>query len=235
MILVCLLSVSCEKEVVRTDVYSVLRDVTDPLTADVNADEITSAMRLEESDKNIILRYSELSDIDINIVNQTIYKAPVTGLLGNEVVNKQNMRLFKQEVTRVLTPKDSLISAPYSAIFTPIIKEVEYLHSLDTNGDKILVVYSDLFENDPSWVSFYRTNDLMMLNNHPEQIVKRYLKKASLSERIDDVAVHIVYIPKNIEENKRFNAIRMCYMRVFDTLGIPITFSANLTHAPIEL
>ncbi|MEP0264201.1 hypothetical protein [Dokdonia sp.] len=233
--LLCVLLFSCKTEETRTDVYSVLRDVTDPLLADVNADEITGAMHLENMDRNVVLRYSEISDVDMHIVEQVVFKKPVTGLLGNEVENTKTVRTFKKDIAEVLTPKDTLVLVSHSAIFVPILQEIQYLNSLPDAGDKILVVYSNLMENDPSWLSFYRSEDVLALYHTPESIVQRYLSKADMTDKLIDVSVHIIYMPSDIKDNRRFNALRSCYMMVFSELGISLSFSGNITQALVVL
>ncbi|QMU63576.1 MAG: hypothetical protein GKR88_04300 [Flavobacteriaceae bacterium] len=225
---------SCETETPKTEAYTILYDVTDPLIATPNVREIKDFANATNTDKTLLIRYLEISDVDFNPVSELVRKASKGGLLSNAVNEKQEADRFQNNLIQLLTRKDSIIPSSHSSIFGPIISEVKILASLPEKTNKRIIVYSDLMENS-NWLSFYRTRDVLLLQRHPEKLIKSYLQKAEGLENISKLSVHIVFIPKNNAENERYLRLQEVYTTVFDSLKIPISFSANLTKAQDDL
>lgn len=220
--------VCCMPEQSQKEVYSVLYDTTDPLRAVPDADNLWRFMDGDNTRKHLLVRYATLSDVDMNVMRSLERPAAASNLLSNAVQEKKRLAVFKEDFYALIGKKDS-VGASHSAIFKPILSEIQHLTSLSASR-KHLIVYSNLMENS-DWMSFYKGSDLWLLENKPEEILERY--HIHIPEDADYLGVnlHIVFIPKDFEENTRFNRLKHLYLQVFEGTGVSISFSGNLTKA----
>ncbi len=214
----------------RTEVYSILYDITDPLLAVPDADELVSAMDIADPDKTIIIRYANLTDVDYNKVRELVRPQRQMGLLANEVSEKKKQRQFERDVRALFGERDSLGPAPNSSVFLPIVNELRYLASLPREYTKQVIIYSNLMENS-DLISFYRPQDIYLLDHRPEILLERFMEKTKGLPPISNIHVQVIFIPRDQAENARFRNIAVLYQKVFDGLKIPIVFSANPTNA----
>lgn len=221
--------ISCTPSVEQKVVYSVLHDTTDPLEALPEADELWRFTDGDNTEKHLTFRYSTISDVDMNVVRQLERPAIASGLFANAVQEKKRAQRFKEEFDLLFEQTDS-IGASHSAIFKPILAELEYLANLPHTDKKYLIVYSNLVENS-DWLSYYNATDLWHLNNTPNVIVKRYLEQVPKDANYRGVALHIVFKATGYTDNIRFKQLRAVYTEIFTQLNVPISFSANLTKA----
>ena len=229
--LIIVLSFSCAQQKVNHQVYSVLFDTTDPLLATPDTDALWGYMEAENIEKHLIMRYSFISDVDINIVQQLERSGSKKGLFSNAIQEKKRLDEFKETFHSVLSKKDS-IGSPHSAIFRPILSEMKNLAAIPIGRKMELIVFSNLMENS-DLASFYSSKDLWLLEHNPNELIERYLEQARDVLEVEKIHLTIVYIPKNTLENKRYQQLRFIYTKVFEQLGVPITFTGNLTKATV--
>lgn len=214
----------------RTEVYSILYDITDPLLAVPDADELVSAMDIADPDKTLVVRYANITDVDYNKVRELVRLQRQTGLFANEVSEKKKQRQFKKDIMALFGERDSLEPASHSSVFLPIVRELQYLASLPREHTKHLFIYSNLMENS-DLISFYRPQGIYLLDHRPEMLLERYMEKTKGLPPISNIHVQIIFIPRDQAENTRFRNIAGLYQKVFDGLKIPMVFSANPTNA----
>lgn len=232
-ILLCLFACSSPEQR-QSKAISVLFDITDPLTARPDADELYNFLDADNSNQNLHIRYGEISQVDFNPVRELIRPASKTGLLSNAVEEKQRMRGFGKELEALLVPTDSITPQDHSSIFMPIISEIKVLQDFDNVSDKTLIIYSNLMENN-SWISYYRYDDLLNLEYRPEVLLEKYLQKTDGINPSDILQIHVIYIPEDAKSNRQYQHLQQLYRMVFEKLGISISFSANLTNAQKRL
>ncbi len=214
----------------RTEVYSILYDITDPLLAVPDSDELVSAIDIADPDMTLVVRYANLTDVDYNKVRELVRPQRQTGLFANEVSEKKKQRQFKKDIMGLFGESDSFEPASHSSVFLPIISELRYLASLPREHKKYVIIYSNLMENS-GLISFYRPQGIYLLDHHPEMLLERYMEKTKGLPPIFNIHVQIIFIPRDQAENARFQNIARLYQNVFDQLNIPIVFSANPTNA----
>ncbi|HAV54307.1 MAG TPA: hypothetical protein DCX41_05160 [Aequorivita sp.] len=218
----------------RTEVYSILYDITDPLLVAPDVGELAQVMDIADPDKTIIIRYANLTDVDYNKVRELVRPQRQTGLLANEVSEKKKQRQFEKEIGILFGERDSLEPASHSSVFLPIVRELQYLASLPREHTKQVIIYSNLMENS-DLISFYQPQGIYLLDNHPEILLERYMEKTKGLPPISKIHVQVIFIPRDQSENARFRKIAGLYQKVFDQINIPIVFSANPTNAPRPL
>lgn len=217
----------------KKEVYSFLFDATESHIQRPNKEELLRFISYQKRDKFTHIRMSKLSSVDYNTVQEFILPKENTGLFANALEEKKSMRKFKRELFQYLDAKDTVI-ADYreSSIFDPMIQELNYLSNLKGYNNKVLVINSDLMENN-SWSSFYRKSDLRLLHYKRKKLVKRFLKRIDTTQDFTKISVHVYYLPQNTKDNNRFKHLRMLYTDIFNALDIPIVFAANLNKASI--
>lgn len=206
-----------------------LYDTTDPLLVMPSAENLWQFMNADNSDTHLTFRYAMLSDVDMNVVQQLQRPAQQSGLFANAVNEKKRHKGFKGTFNALFEQNDS-IGASHSAIFKPILEELNYLAKLPNTDVKHLIIYSNLVENS-DWLSYYSGTDLWQLRYALKTIVKRYLAQVPKATNYKGVQLHIVFKPSDFEDNKRFKQLRAVYTEVFSQLNVQINFSANLTKA----
>lgn len=224
---------SCTSTVEEREVYSVLYDTTDTLLATPKANDLWDFTDGNNGNKHLTVRYATLSDVDMNVVKQLKRPPAVSGLFANAVQEKKRLERFKQEFDSLFDYTDS-IGASHSAIFKPILSELSHLSRLPNTQTKHLIVYSNLMENS-DWLSYYTTVDLLQLRHKSDELIQRYEKQIPIDGVYSGVSLHIIYKPTDFNDNTRFSKLRMIYQEVFEKLGVPVTFSANLSNANREL
>ena len=176
--------------------------------------------------RGLIFRYTTLSDIDFNERKET-QLSPEHKLTGNSYLRKKDVKSLQDEIANILEyPRDS-IERKQSAIFVPIIRELDYLSSIE-GSKKELLLYSDLKENDSEWFTFYRKTNFEKLQKVPDEVVETFLSQIPEGSNFDGVSIRIIYEPLNSEDNKEFRLMEGLYRKVFARLNVPISFSANL-------
>lgn len=221
--------VSCSPEKRTSEVYSVLYDTTDSLLAVPNAKDLWEFMDADNSNKEILIRYSELSDVDINAVEQLKRDRLESGLLSNEIHEKRKTDAFKNQFQDFFNSKQSQQQS-HSVIFKPILEELSFLSGLEDGTVKHCVVYTNLMENS-DWMSFYSSDDLLSLYHDTDKITKRYMEQVPSRTDFSGVSLHIIYKPTGYDDNRQYVKLRQVYQDVFDRLEVPISFSANISKA----
>lgn len=224
----------CKPDKKRTDVYSVLYDITDPLMANPKEEELLEFVDATDLDKNIVFRFSKISSVDVNVITQLVRPQRKSGLLANAVQEKKRLDQFDDDLSKLIQKQDSITGTSHSSIFLPIVKELQHLASLPKEYEKHLIVYSDLMENS-NWMSFYRPGDLQLLKQDSKAIKIRYLKQVPFDISKSKVKLHIIFLPKNYLDNDSYKKLQEVYTNVFNELKIPISFSGNLLKAKLGL
>lgn len=219
---------ACEKPEVTKELYSILLDTTDKHIAKPDTNELLRLMNAKEGSKQIYLRYSTLTDVDFNQVQELSFIPEATGLLGNEVKAKRKRVVFEREVKKLFQSTDTVVDVKYSAIFDPIINELKYMGT-QSYSKKRLIVYSNLMENS-DLTCFYKSKDYSRLLYNQTSLIKRYVARVPKFPT-DNLELQVVYIPHHQKDNRNFKALQRLYTEVFRQLDIPISFTANLYHA----
>jgi hypothetical protein len=218
----------------RTEVYSILHDITDPLLAAPDVGELAQAMDITDLHKTLVIRYANITGVDYNKVEELVRLPEQTGLLANQVREKKKQRQFEKDIDILFGRRDSLEPASHSSVFLPIVRELWYLASLPKEHTKNLIIYSNLMDNG-EFISFYHPQGIYLLDHHPEILLERYMGKTKGLPPMSNIHVQVIFIPRDQSENTQFRKLRELYQKVFDQLNIPIVFSANPTNATIQL
>lgn len=202
----------------------VLRDITDSLQAQPQADEIVSLYGLEQDKwSGAIFRFVDLTDVSFNRVSE-IKLTSANRWLSNEPEREKEILHFKAGIAEILSAKNQ-IGRTHSSIFLPITRELNFL-SQSKADRKILVVYSDLMENSPD-ISFYNPKTFRLLQSNPDSLKIFFEKMQSLSA-YNRIEVHFIFQPKDSAQDTEFKVVSEFYEQLLEEKGAQISISANL-------
>ena len=204
----------------------VLHDVTDQQLSKPEASSILKFYSFDGNNKwnEAIFNYVQLSDISLNRI-QTIHLPQETSWFSNELEREKNIKGFQNQVTDILN--NSLLDTSSKAQSSVYLALVHALNSLSGNEawDRVLLVYSDLMENN-SDLSFYSEKKLNELIRNPDSVQMKFEEWAPLP-KIKGVEVHLIYQPTNTITDKNFRIVSAFYKQLLENKGAKVFIEAN--------
>ena len=198
---------------------SVLIDRTDELQLEPEKEQIYRLFRLnpkslKEVETGVAIRVSEISSVDFNR-NMDIKIEPVDFHSINIKARQKEIRKFYEQLELAFTRTEAKAQGN-SSIFVPIAREANRLAKSGANK-KMLIVYSDLAEHS-SWLNAYKE-----YNSPKESLVKKFKQQIDLSD-LSGLKIVVRYIPRNTDDNARFNKLIKVYTKLFEEKGATISF-----------
>src|SRR5665213_1005000 len=159
---------------------SVLRDVTELHLSQPMANEILLLYGLDTQKWNGgDFHFANISDVSYN-QNKEAHIGTANQWLSNEYDRTKTVKQFYSFITQIFTDaqKDT-IGRWHSSIYVPLVNELNRLSQSNAKR-RILLVYSDLMENDLN-LSFYDKRTLSFLTSNPDIIRKQLEVIATLN------------------------------------------------------
>lgn len=226
IIATAILVISCSMQEAKVTEVTILYDITDSQTAEINADEILTLFSLEEKWNGAIFRFARLTDVSYN-QRATVKLEAKNEWLSNELERNKDITDFKKRVSNIIeNRKANPMGKNNSSLYLPMAIELNRL-SKDSASRKILVVYSDLMENTPE-INFYRKEDFNSLRSNPEKIKQTFEKQMALYP-LTGIEAYLMYQPKNTQDDQSFQTVSGFYKGLLESKGVQVTLSANLT------
>lgn len=218
---------ACTTDAYTETTISILEDLTeDDFALTPSEDNVLPLLNLKENMwQGQRFRYGTLSDMEHTKRQEFILESEAE-LFGNSFKRKQKVQKYRKQITELLQESKDSTGYPYSAIWEPLVKEIQELQS-KTNSISTLYLFSDLQEN-VEWFSVHNSRDYQKLKNDAQSVVKLYAEKAVAIKNTSHVSVVVAYRPTTRREDKTFKIMKELYTKVFHELGVPITFVANL-------
>ncbi len=205
-----------------------LVDVTQRFIAQPKAAEIIPLFGFDADVSNgAEFHFSDMSDVSYNPQTSFSLSQGGNGFTTNQFDRKREVEKFEQSISAF---HDSLasdtIGREHSAVYFPIAESLNAL-SKSTADKKILLVYSDLMENETD-LSFYDRKTLALLACDPEKIKAILLAKDPLAN-LSGIEIHFVYQPENAQADSTFRLVSAFYKKLLEEKGATVFISANLT------
>jgi hypothetical protein len=207
---------------------SILRDITDRQLSQPNVKEIVPLYNLSATNKwnGGIFRFQNVSDVSFNQTKVAVIET-ANQLFSNEFTREKQIERFTDSISHIVTDaaKDNL-GKEYSSIYFPLASELNRL-SVSKSQKRILIVYSDLMQNDLS-VSLY-AKELELLKHNPDSL-KAELKKQKPLASLTGIEVYFIYQPQDAEQDQEFRIVSQFYTRLLEEKGATVTVAANLSN-----
>ena len=210
-----------------TDI-SALRDITDKHLAQPTADEILSLLDFSGRHRwnGAKLRFSNLTDVSYNHVMETSMDN-ANEWFSNEIARDNQIQKFKTEVSRIINESNEPVGREHSSVYLPIAAELFRLSQSHAER-KVLLVYSDLMENDLE-VSLYSKDELHRLKTNPDSLKEIFLKRKPLPN-LEGITVYFIYQPSDAVQDNEYRLISDFYRSLLEEKGAKVYFEANLAN-----
>ncbi|HLG35753.1 MAG TPA: hypothetical protein VI757_12800 [Bacteroidia bacterium] len=202
----------------------VLRDITDSLLAQPQADNILSLYDFDKSKWNGTgFRFVDLSDVSFNHASEAKIET-ANQWLSNEPEREKEIKNFKSKVAEILSQKKA-VGKSHSSVYLPLARELNRL-SRNRANRKILLVYSDLMENSPD-ISFYDIKTFHLFQSNPDSLKNLFEKIQSLNS-LNGIEMYFVFQPKDVIQDSEFKIVSEFYRKMLEEKGAQVTIAANL-------
>ena len=206
---------------------STLHDLTDKLLVQPKANDLLNLYDFTGENKwnGASFRFSNLTDVSYNHAS-AVHIDKAHNWLSNEPEREKTILKFQNEVSNIVaqSTKDS-IGKEHSAIYLPIAMELERL-SYSKAEKRILIIYSDLMENDLD-LTLYSKNELQLLKTNPDSLKEVFEKRKTLPSLVG-IDVYLIYQPEDAEADGEYRIISAFYRRMLEEKGAMVHIAANL-------
>lgn len=206
---------------------SVLRDITEQHLAEPNADEIIYQFGLTDGHNwnGAMFRFAHISDISYSKVSEIKIDAS-NKWLSNELQRKKEIQNFTKGVENIIAQAENdSIGRMHSSVFLPIVNELNRL-SKSKSHKRILVVYSDLFENNLD-VSLYSKGRLDVSQLNVDSLKSLFEHEQPLPD-LTGIEVYLIYQPANAEMDREYKIVSEFYRKQFENKGAKVIIGGNL-------
>ena len=209
-------------------IVDVFRDITDIHISQPKFKDITSFYNLDNNQwEGATFRFVDITEVSFN----RIYKANLESDLrwfSNEFERKSKVKKFYAEISRILnTSTKATIGKDNSSIYIPIANQLNFLHK-NLYNNKIMLIYSDLMENNSTGMSFYDSQKLNLIKSNPESVIKYFESLVPLYD-LKGIKIYIIFQPNNIEQDEQFKIMSGFYKKLFEDKGAEVKVVANLS------
>jgi hypothetical protein len=207
---------------------SAMEDVTDFQLAQPQANEIIPLYGLSSNKWNgAEFRFQNISNVSYNPVTEASL-LPANEWLSNEYDRDNDIKSFTGQVQKIIT--DSMpakIGRWHSSVYLPIANELNLL-SQSSSQRKILLIYSDLMENDTNF-SLYNKHTFSLLKSDPSK-VKEHFDAMQHLNNLNGVEVYLIYQAKDNCSDLKYQILSGFYKTLLENAGAKVTITANLTN-----
>lgn len=206
---------------------SVMRDITSEQLAQPEVQTIMPFFNLDSNKwGGAIFRFSNITNLSMNQTVEATLPSQ-NEWLSSVFTRTKAVNAFNGQVTQILTTAQSdTVGRRNSSIYLPISSELNLLAQSNAQT-KVLLLYSDLLENEPGY-SMYCKKVFDMLLHHPEE-VKQYFEKEQPLQNLKGVEVYLIYQPTDNVDDYRFRIVSTFYKQMLEAAGANVTITANLT------
>lgn len=201
-------------------------DITEKSLAGPKADEVVRLFNLKENKWNgADFKSVHISEVSITPTAHARIEES-NQWLSNEFEREEEIKRFEKDVRDIITKSEQTdIGKSRSSVYLPLARELNLL-SQSKSEKKILIIYSDLFENTES-LSFYRKKDFALLETKPELIKKEFEKLAKL-DSLSGIEVWFIYQPSDSKNDRNFQVASGFFKNLLESKKAKVNISANL-------
>lgn len=207
---------------------TVLQDVTDEVITVPEPQKLVSELGLDtKSWEGMELKYGIISDTEYT--NEEVLSLPAeSSWMGNEFQRKKKVEDFIMDLEGLVNSIERG-NRPHSIIFPVIVREVNRLSEIEEDGEKTLIVFSDLMENAPN-LSCHNRNvrnmDVARADKLWSGLVSNY--NMALTDNLEGVEVRFVHKTQGYGKSRQFSNLSDMYRRKLESKGAQVSISANL-------
>ena len=171
-------------------------------------------------------RASTLTETHLSKIYQTKLLPVVSIGDYNKFSRENHIRLFLKDIDSLLfTVKNAGNGKKASSLFIPISKELHRLANSKANK-KVLLCFTDLFENSSSMFSVYPSNNLAIDMENLDKLTELLSKKAPIPDNLRNIEIYLIYNP-DLNTDRSFLMLSQWYKALLESKGAIVHISAN--------
>ncbi len=215
---------------IESDV-SIMFDITgfsEPAKMEISTNDILNIFDLEDNPFNYgRLRVSTLTETHLSKIKQAKLR-PVESMNSYNKYSRENMiNKFSANVDSLLYDIKHIASGKKaSSLFIPLSSELHRL-AQSSAENKVLICFTDLFENSSTMFSVYSSKGVSKLLQNPAKLTALLSKHAPLPDNLKGVKIYIIYNP-DMNTDKTFLVISSWYKELLENNGAEVFIGANL-------
>lgn len=201
-------------------------DLTEAQLAKPDADEIIRLYRLDTNKWNAAsLTYGDLTDVSYNRYTSFVLAPGGNRLTSSSFTRDREVKTFEDSIRSFLSERAAdTTGRPHSSIYLPLAAELTRLSQSDATR-KMLLVYSDLMQNDPSF-SFYDQHTMATLKNDPQSITAMLEAKTALPD-LAGIDVYLIFQPADAAQDETFQLVSGFYKALLESHNATVHIGAN--------
>jgi hypothetical protein len=209
-----------------TTEVSVLRDLTSPELAQPQADTILPLFNLSNDAWNgAQFRFADISNVSYTPVKEATINT-ANQWLSNELERNKEVSQFNGNVENILIgAQNEKVGRWHSSIYAPIAMELNRMAQSPAQH-KVLIVYSDLMENNYDF-SFYCPKGFSLLQTNPA-IIEKYFENEVPLGQLNGIQVYFIYQPTGTISDWQYSIVSKFYQNLLKQKGAIVTVEANL-------
>lgn len=191
---------------------------------DITTNDVLEIFNLNKNPFNYgKFRISTLTETHLAKIDQAKLRPVKSMSEYNQYSRESEIKKFQKTVDDLLAEYKNLENGKQaSSIFIPLSKELRKL-SRSNAQRKVLIVYTDLFENS-SFYSSYSDNDF---SQNPAKLTEILMQNAPLPNDLKGIQIFIIYNPV-LGTDSQFLAISKWYKKLLEKRNAEVFISANL-------
>lgn len=204
----------------------VIQDITDKHVSVPDSEKVVGFIQSLSGDKwsGIEFRYSHISDVSLNHVTAITLPAQ-NKWLSNELQRRKLVEEFYAEVGAALSHNTGSVEKNNSSVYISIAQSLNALSS-GSSTRKVLIVYSDLMENEKEF-SFYDASVLALLSSDFNGVKSKLDAEMPLST-LSGIEVYLVYQPLDVDADKQYRIVSGFYKKLLEEKGVVVHIVSNI-------
>jgi hypothetical protein len=221
---------SCQTTVYELETETVcLIDGTESTVQYPKYSELKPFLTQRNVNNGVCFKASIISDIDFDLsLNKCLdFKNTGSDITEEEryLQNKKYLREVEKSYNDLVSNIQHAEGKSHSVIYRVVTTELIKL-SKSPAKNKVLLVYSDLFENS-DLLNVYSPKGKQLLAN-PEKIEQLFTEYLSLPD-LSGIKVYLIYKPKDFQENQKYRTMATVYTNILTSAGCEVIVSGHLT------
>jgi hypothetical protein len=206
----------------------VLRDITDKDILQPSARDVLVLYNLTGENKwnGAIFRFSNLTDVSLNASSEFELQAE-NQWLSNELTRAKEIKQFQSEVSgNISDAANDPVGKSHSSLYLPMVNALIDL-SRSPAQKRILLIYSDLMENDPG-LSFYNEKTFSLLQSNPKSI-NAVLSNWESVPNLSGITIYFLFQPVDVVQDTQYRTVSQFYKNLLEEKGATVFIESNLS------
>lgn len=214
-----------------TDAISIINDETDTMIAFSRFESFKLLTNYDlQTTNGLKIKFTSIKNV--RLTDERLFTLNPSNRLKNQVERKSEVDSFKYAVNLFFKNRQKTYSTiGNSAVFEKISSELEWISKLNVDGQKCLIVFSDLRQNIPNHpLNMYKLESIYLLRSTPNSFDSIYLSAYPFPNDLSGITIKFLYQPSSIEDDQIFLLIANRIKGLLEKRGAIVHISGTLNN-----